>query len=93
MTLIQVSKVQNNVVSVSLIIFTEGPDYDSGPYTVTFNAGDTRAAFNILINNDNVLEGNETFNLTINQFSLPSEVDVSSSGQAVATIVDDDGNQ
>ena len=48
-----------------------GVDYNSGPYNVIFPAGVTSVSFNITINNDNVLEYNETFNLTIINGSLP----------------------
>ena len=66
-------------------------DYDSGPYTVQFNAGDTRVSFNVSVNDDNVLEGNETFNLKINASSLPNGVTVDDPGQTTVTIVDNDG--
>ena len=36
-----------------------GMDYSSGPYPVTFPAGETVAYFNISIRDDHVLEGNE----------------------------------
>ena len=39
---------------------------------MTFPAGVTSVSFNIIINNDNILEGNETFILTITNLS-PSE--------------------
>ena len=45
-------------------------DYDSGPYTVTFAAGETIVTFNIPITDDDILEGNENFTLIINSSSL-----------------------
>ena len=36
-------------------------DYTSGPYTVTFPAGQTTATFNIPITDDMILEINEDF--------------------------------
>ena len=69
-----------------------GTDYDSGPYSVTFNAEVTEVPFNVSIHDDNILEGNETFDLTINQSSLPNRVDVNDPAQATVIIVDDDGN-
>ena len=66
-------------------------DYDSGPYTVQFNAGDTRVSFNVSVYDDNILERNETFNLLINTSSLPSGVTVDDPGQTTVTIVDNDG--
>ena len=42
-----------------------GVDYNSGPYTVTFPIGSTNASFDIIINVDSVLEGDESFNVSI----------------------------
>ena len=69
-------------------------DYTSGPYTVTFPAGQTTATFDVPINDDNILEDNENFILTIDPSSLPSNVTIGDPGQATVTIVDDsnDGN-
>ena len=69
----------------------QGIDYTSGPYSVQFNDGDVRASFNVSINNDNILEGNEVFNLIVNASSLPSTVSVGDPGQTTVTIVDNDG--
>ena len=66
-------------------------DYSSGPYDVTFPAGVTRVSFVIVITNDNVLEGNEKFNLIIDPSSLPTGVTVSNPAQATVTIYEDDG--
>ena len=65
-------------------------DYDSGPYTVTFPAGKTTVIFNIPINDDNILEGNENFNLTINTSSLSDGVTRGDLDQVTVTIVDND---
>ena len=65
-------------------------DYASGPYTVTFPAGQTTATFNIPITNDMILEINEDFMLTINQTSLPTVVIRGTPGEATVTIVDND---
>ena len=64
-------------------------DYTSGPYSVTFPAGVTSVPFNIPINDDNILEDNENFTLTINS-SLPTGVMVDNLSQATVTIVDND---
>ena len=66
-------------------------DYTSGPYTVTFPAGQTTATFNVPITDNMILEGNENFMLTINSSSLPDNVTRSTPGEATVTIVDDDG--
>ena len=65
-------------------------DYDSGPYTITINAGQTTATFDVAINDDNILEGNENFMLTINSSSLPTGVTRGDLGQAAVTIMDND---
>ena len=65
-------------------------DYTSGPYTVTFPAGQTTATFDVPINDDNILEGNENFILTIDGTSLPTGITRGSPGEATVTIVDDD---
>ena len=64
-----------------------GTDYGSGPYTVVFSAGSTSASLNISITNDNIVEMNETFALTITPTNDVMTVDPD---DAVVTIVDDD---
>ena len=49
-------------------------DYNSGPYPVTIIAVQTTATFDVPINDDNILEGNENFMLTIHSSSLPTGV-------------------
>ena len=60
-------------------------------YTVTFSAGVNSSQLTILITDDNILEDDETFNLTVNQSSLPDGVVVGDPSQVTVTIVDDDG--
>ena len=72
-----------------------GEDYDSGPYSVKFNAGMTEVTLNVSIVDDDILERNETFrnetfNLTVNVSSLPNKVSVGDHGQATVTIMDND---
>ena len=66
-------------------------DYTSGPYTVTIPAGQTTATFNVPINGDDVLEGDEEFMLTIISSSLPTGVTHGTPCQATVTIMDNDG--
>lgn len=47
--------------------------------------------FSVLINDDNIEESNESFNLTISSSSLPTEIDFGNPSQVTVTIVDDDG--
>ena len=49
--------------------------------------------FNISIINDDIYEGNETFNLVVNVTSLPLNVTVGDPNQATITIFNDDGKQ
>ena len=66
-------------------------DYISGPYTVLFSAGQTHVSFSVAILDDIILEGNENFTLIINPFTLSNNVIVGNPGQAIVTIVDNDG--
>ena len=63
-------------------------DYTSGPYTVTFPAGQTTATFNVPITDDMILEGIENFMLTINQ-TLPTNVTRGTPNEATVTIYED----
>jgi len=68
-------------------------DYYSGPYPVTFPAGVTSVTFDIPMWDDNILEGNENFMLTIDQSSLPTGVSPGDPDETAVTIVDDDRKQ
>ena len=54
----------------------------------------TRVSFAVVINNDNVLEGDEKFNLKFikNSFYPSHGVTVSNPDHVTVTIYDDDGN-
>ena len=78
-------------VNSSNAISGGGIDYESGPYTVTFTAGQTSASFSVPINNDNILEDDEDFTLTIVLSTLPNGVTHGARTVATVTIVDDDG--
>ena len=68
-----------------------GTDYTSGPYYITFPAGAISVSFNININNDDVLEANETFILTIANSSLSDQGFIFSTGaydKATVIIID-----
>ena len=68
---------------------TGGVDYDSGTYTITFPAGLTCVPFDVVINDDNILEDNEGFTLSIIRSALPIGVTRSKPFVRV-TIVDDE---
>ena len=67
-------------------------DYSPGPYAITFPAGRKSISFNISITNDNVLEGNEMFNLTvrITNSLILSRVNTGNVSQVAVTILDND---
>ena len=68
----------------------EDSDYGCGSYMVNFNAGETRVSFNISILDNDILENDKTFILTIDHSSLPNNVDVGTPNETEITIVDDD---
>ena len=68
-----------------------GVDYNSGPYSVQFNVGVTNGSFTVMINNDNVLENDETFSLNINASSQPNGVTVGDPSRTTVTIPANDG--
>ena len=68
-----------------------GVDYNSGPYSVQFNVGVTRVSFSVSINNDNILEEDEIFNLNINSSSLTNRITIGDHSQTTVTILDNDG--
>ena len=70
------------------MILGVGEDYGSGSYQVTFTAGETISSFNVPITDDNVVEDDETIDLTIQSTSLPNRVSVTNPSQANITIMD-----
>ena len=68
----------------------ENTDYYSGPYTVIFSPGVIRYQFNVLIIDDNVLENDKSFRLSINVSSLIRGITVGSVDQAIVNILDED---
>lgn len=73
------------------VIGTAPSDYTTERNTaISIPANETRVTFNVLINDDNILEYDENFNVIIN-VSLPTGIMVGDPGQAAVTIVDDDG--
>ena len=68
-----------------------GVDYVSGPYSVVITAGQTIASLNIAINDDNVLEDNEEFKVSIRRLSPTGRVMLGNLDVTTVNIVDDDG--
>ena len=51
----------------------EDDDYESETFNITIPAGEISVPFNIQIIDDNTLEANESFSLTIDSSSLPMQ--------------------
>ena len=66
-----------------------GGDYYIGNYNVTFPAGETRVSLIVLISNDDALEGNEAFGLSIDSNTLPSGA-IRGSPYSVTVVIEDD---
>lgn len=73
------------------LISIGGIDYDPGPYTVTIPAGQTSSSFSVQIYDDNILETDEMFTLSIDRSSLPAAVEEGPGCVLRATILDNDG--
>jgi len=74
---------------IQLSLLERCDNYDTGPYTVTFLAGTTRATFKINIIDDDIYEGPESFNIVIDP-QLPDRVTLGLPSTATVTIVDDE---
>jgi len=72
--------------AVTFIITGNGVDYTSGTYRVVFPPGVTTVPFNIPINRDSVLEGQESFRLLIKKDALPTGIYLSKYEKATVTI-------
>ena len=64
----------HNAVSRLVIIRIDGSDFVFDPLNLTFMAGNIDSAFSITINDDNLFEINETFDLNI---TFPSSLPLS----------------
>ena len=64
---------------------TAGADYTTTSGTLSFAAGQTSATFNVPILDDNLVEGSETFNVTL---SAPTGGTLGATSAAVVTITD-----
>ena len=80
----------SQIVNHSNNVTGGGVDYDSGPYTVRFTAGVIRTTFNVPINDDNILEDDEMFNLDVDSSTLPTGFTVGAISNSSVTIEKDD---
>ncbi len=69
---------------------TAPADYSNNPIQVTFNPGQTTQVINIPIVDDNLIEGNETVNLSLTNPTGTSRVSLGAQSTATLTIVDND---
>ena len=80
-----------NTILLILLLLPTGNDYDTEPHSFTIPAGMTSVVFNAtIIRDDNLLEQDEIFYLTIDSSSLPNDITAGSPFQATVTIIDDD---
>ena len=82
--------VLSNPFSTDITVQVRDADYNSGPYNVTFTAGQTSVPFDVPINDDNILENTEMFTLTIDSSTLPDRVTVGDPDQTTVDILDSD---
>ena len=82
-----------NITDISATVCSDNKTGDYKPETlvVSFKEGTNSASLNISILDDNLLEDDENFILTINSSSLPSNVIVDNPSNATVTILNDDG--
>ena len=69
---------------------TAGSDYESGPYTVTFSAGEMPATLMVSTMDDNTTELSEYFNVMITSTDQPGAVEIGPSDMALVTFEDND---
>ena len=68
-------------------------DFYFGSHIIYFDIRMTIVQFNVSINDDDIFEDDETFNLSINLSTLPNKVIIGSPSQTTVIIVDDDGKK
>ena len=73
----------------SLFICLDGSDLIFVPLNITFPAGSTNNTFSITIQDDVLLEMNETFNVTLLTFPSSRPISIAD-GTTTVVIVDDD---
>ena len=78
------------IVPCIRIFITGDVDYEAGPFNFIINAGETFVPFNISIYNNDVFQGNKSFNLSIHSPSLSHKFSVQSDCMLTVVIMDDD---
>ena len=69
-------------------IVTGNMDYQLRPFSLTFTASVNAIPVTVVLIDDNIFEGNETFTLTIDPSSLPNNVMVTQPSEVVVVILD-----
>ena len=69
---------------------TAGSNYESGPYTVTFSAGEMSATLMVSTTDDDTTELSEYFRVVIASTDQPGLVVISSPNVSVITIEDNE---
>ena len=69
---------------------TAGDDYETGPYTVSFSAGQMYATLMVSTVDDNTTELSEYFRVVITSTSQPSVVRIGSPNVSFITVEDND---
>ena len=68
----------------------EGSDFIFVPNNIFFPAGVTRVTFNVTIIEDDILERDEFFSLSVDPLTLPDRVTVDNFTDTTITIMNDD---
>jgi len=79
-----------NYILFSTFHSTAGSDYEAGPYTVTFTAGQVYATLTVSTIDDNTTELTEYFKVAINSTDQPSVVEIATPNKTVIPIEDND---
>ena len=69
---------------------TAGSDYESGPYTVTFSAGEMSATLMVSTMDNGITELSEYFKVMITSTDQPGAVEIGPYDMALVTIEDND---
>ena len=69
---------------------TAGSDYETGPYTVTFTAGQMNATLMVSTMDDSTTELAEYFSVAITSTDQPGAVEIGPYDMALVTIEDND---
>ena len=69
---------------------TAGDDYEVGPYTVRFSAGQQNATLMVSTVEDNTTELSEYFKVVINSTDQPGRVEIGSPNTAFITVEDNE---